>query len=1542
MTGPVFNAGAIEATAKIDRTQFIADLRAMQAEVTTFERQKIKIGVEIDKDALRRDLSSLNRTLPSLDISVRTTAARQAVDDVVTHARTQRATIPVTVKSEQLDIKIGQARNKLADLQRQKASPELDLRIAALEVQKQQAIAKLNELQATNVTPKVSLDLIKLYADFGLARERLNELNSLKASPEIDLKIATAEAQLEQVEIKLEELGRREASPKVDADIDAFKAKAAMLIERIKKLDSLKSNSKLDAEIDAAEAKIEVLREKITVLDAQRSDSKLDADISSLLIKIETADEKISQLKDRKTSTKIDIDIADAELKLRLLEDQRRALDGDTATVDVTADTAAALVGLQTVDNTRRNLDGKSATVHVRLPRDLGVNNALLAAVAFSLTAIAYAAPAAQAGIVAVAGAAAAGVQALTGVAFGLSGIKDAYQAISQEAERSAISEGVSNSGVASSLRSLDNIRRANARSALTSAQTVSDAASASARTIITTSRTVEDAKRSEARTFVMTSRTIEDAQRSLSRAQEDAVEAIGEINRARRQEIIDLEALELKLRGAALSEEEAQAALDRAILHRRLLARDPLSTPRDYREADLSIKRAQLSIDQAKHSFKDTQLEAAKAAEVGVEGSDQIVSAQNRVRDANERVADAQRNLTRAIVDSDYAREQAARNTTESLDDARYAQDQASQAIVRAIESQKWAQEDAADAIADAQERVREAQASAANTSVRDNNRVKYAMDQLTPAGRNFVRFLYDELRPGLKSVSDEVASRMLPKLTTAGRTLLTLLPDLRRNLGATADEVGDLAIQGSKMATAGPFRRDFNAIMESNNRVIGDLGRASYLAMDGITGIYTAGIPTVELFTLWVNKSALLFDSWVASKRASGELAQSFQTAEERAKAVWQFFKELIQTVGDLVSALSPVGKTVIDIATGFLNLIQWISDVNPVILTFIGYAGLAALVFTRLNRGLLNLFAYRETAIAGFQRLGDSLSNAGLRAGVFVEKVTGSATAGQKLADTTSKLSNTLNKLGNALPFIGIALVGVGLIYDQMRSKADSLAGSIIGGSKTLKEAIDEEAIQIGNRDRWFGMYRGSTDSAIRAQHAHAEATKRVMAELEKQRAQMDPLSRAQSDAARAQKEYTKAVEDHGRESPQALEAMSNWRDATQQAKNVQDDIRNSLKLATEAMLDQRNELLSNIDAEIRFKDQLKRVDDAIREHGRSIDLNTEAGRRNMEGLQNLSRTAIDHLETMQKNGATVEQVAQKETYYRDQLYQTAIQIGMSKEEARRYVDQLHLVPRDINTSFHSNVAQQANLLQDYMNKIQWLRNLAPIQTVFDIRSQIAGVVAGGRADGSIDIVRMANGGIRTMPSGIANIVGPNTPTIIGDHKTAKESYIPWVNNPRSQQIWEITGKALGRKFEPMADGGIVTVKNDWKLEGDNGATEILNQLAKLEKFIKGSDETATAASHTATDNVNNSSSESASSFLSNINVPPTRLPNEISNIINQTSTSISNNNNDITRATNGSPVIGTAVFQMPQGANAKDFADTLDFELQYRRKKGVFKR
>lgn len=91
-----------------------------------------------------------------------------------------------------------------------------------------------------------------------------------------------------------------------------------------------------------------------------------------------------------------------------------------------------------------------------------------------------------------------------------------------------------------------------------------------------------------------------------------------------------------------------------------------------------------------------------------------------------------------------------------------------------------------------------------------------------------------------------------------------------------------------------------------------------------------------------------------------------------------------------------------------------------------------------------------------------------------------------------------------------------------------------------------------------------------------------------------------------------------------------------------------------------------------ASIALESSFDKASEAVRENGRTLDINTEKGRDNTSALNDVAEAAQKAMLAHAKNGEGLEQVTPIVQRARDQYVQLAQQMGMSKEEAEASAD------------------------------------------------------------------------------------------------------------------------------------------------------------------------------------------------------------------------------------------------------------------------------
>ncbi|HIW99065.1 MAG TPA: hypothetical protein H9871_02875, partial [Candidatus Nesterenkonia stercoripullorum] len=134
----------------------------------------------------------------------------------------------------------------------------------------------------------------------------------------------------------------------------------------------------------------------------------------------------------------------------------------------------------------------------------------------------------------------------------------------------------------------------------------------------------------------------------------------------------------------------------------------------------------------------------------------------------------------------------------------------------------------------------------------------------------------------------------------------------------------------------------------------------------------------------------------------------------------------------------------------------------------------------------------------------------------------------------------------------------------------------------------------------------------------------------------------------------------------------EGMEGAAEATQSAADAASE-------ALKAIQDLANEFIAAERGALDYKDAMSDVDEAIKENGRAWENGTEAADENKRALLDLAEQALATAASFDSKHESGTFLAQA----REDLIDTAMQMGATREEAERYVDQLGLTPEKVTT-------------------------------------------------------------------------------------------------------------------------------------------------------------------------------------------------------------------------------------------------------------------
>ncbi|MGW0312008.1 hypothetical protein [Streptomyces flavidovirens] len=723
----------------------------------------------------------------------------------------------------------------------------------------------------------------------------------------------------------------------------------------------------------ALKTRLEAAFRSLPKINIDANTSEADADLQALRVRMETlASKRIG----------IDIDAGAAKAEIKLIEAELTRLGAKHPNVQVRADTAAARAELVAVRAAIDAVDGKRARIDVDTSGALGA--VLHLAVAIGGLALIPAIPILAAGIGSIASAAVAagaGVGALAAVAIpAFVGIAGALQA--QKAAQDAASTATTRGGQSAGQGASKALQLAGAQQALASAhrnaarqigqaeQAVTDAVRSAAEANLEASSQVKEARRSLADAVQQAAdrqrdaaERVTQAEDSLADAQRSARQAQQDLTQARKDAALELAELGDRLANAQLSERDAVLSVQEA--QDRLQKVNAVGS----KASAVERQRAQLGYDQAVQRLKEQQaetknLKAEKAAadKAGVEGSDTVKAAQERIADAERNVGEQQKALGKAR--SEAARQQienqqdiatAQEKVAESQRNVTRVQEDGARSVVRAQESLVAAQQSAADSIASAQRQIASAQQSAASTVAGGIDQAavaqaKYqaALDKLTPSARQtFDAFV--SLKSAFSDWSKSLQPAVMPIFTRALEGIKNSLPGLTPFVLAAARAITTLQDKVSA-GFKSPWWKSFKAdLAGSVEPAIVGLGISFGRIFKGMAGIVGAFLPHMSSISGIMQRLTGRFADWATGLKGSPEFERFLSYSAEMGPVVASALRDMFGAVLRLAQALAPVATITYLALAAVARVVGSIVETLPWLIQLLYLAWIATKLWT-----------------------------------------------------------------------------------------------------------------------------------------------------------------------------------------------------------------------------------------------------------------------------------------------------------------------------------------------------------------------------------------------------------------------------------------------------------------------------------------------------------------------------------------------------------------------------------------------------------------
>ena len=378
-------------------------------------------------------------------------------------------------------------------------------------------------------------------------------------------------------------------------------------------------------------------------------------------------------------------------------------------------------------------------------------------------------------------------------------------------------------------------------------------------------------------------------AERGVQQAQKRSLNAQKALTRARKDAKEQIEDLNLSLKGSAIDERSAVAAVKRAEQQLRELGKDgqPV-TALDLEEAVIGVDEAKQRLDEVRERNGDLRDETEAANKAGIEGSEQVVAAKEAVADADQGVADAQK----AVLDSQ-------------------------QSLV-----------DAQQNLVDAQTAAAEATSSSADAV----DEYAEALANLSPEARKFVEETRG-LGAAWKDLRLQVQDNLFKDMGVSVTNLANFaLPTLKTGLSGIATEINGGIQRALADLNTESTKLDWTKILENTRLAIGPVIDGLSNLWGSLTNIAAIGSEFLPGFGQSFSDVMKEFREWTESPDGQNKIRDFMEKSIQSLTEIKDLFLAVGNVVGKLFSSSEENGKSMIQSMTDTLNgWADWIEK-NP----------------------------------------------------------------------------------------------------------------------------------------------------------------------------------------------------------------------------------------------------------------------------------------------------------------------------------------------------------------------------------------------------------------------------------------------------------------------------------------------------------------------------------------------------------------------------------------------------------------------------------
>lgn len=276
--------------------------------------------------------------------------------------------------------------------------------------------------------------------------------------------------------------------------------------------------------------------------------------------------------------------------------------------------------------------------------------------------------------------------------------------------------------------------------------------------------------------------------------------------------------------------------------------------------------------------------------------------------------------------------------------------------------------------------------------------------------------------------------------------------------------------------------------------------------------------------------------------------------------------------------------------------------------------------------------------------------------------------------------SRATRGLAVAGGALAAVGMALA--------LKEIADASSGLSIDIERAAKATTDE--LITGFEDMEKALGRGKALEQFRTlaegSYGTAQDLRDGLVELGHSGEDLDAIL---ADVAAGQERANQRASQGVAVTEDAADATDDYAAAQAKATAATEEAEKAQRDLVKAMDDVIDQAFGGLNALSDWEEGLDEIAESARENGTSLDLSTEAGRRNHRILQGLVEAGNARIQQLIAEGASTDEVRTAQWLMGEQLSTTAGRLGFSADQARIYRDALNSIPTSVYTTV--NIAE-----------------------------------------------------------------------------------------------------------------------------------------------------------------------------------------------------------------------------------------------------------